>query len=150
MRRSLLRGLVALCGVAWLLLAVASLHAKTLGRYGAGWLEEIDGYLVLHLEGTHREMGVQHGKLLGDHIRQNVEFLVHDKGETALAELGPLGLTPNAVISQIVNIQRKHVPQKYWEEIEGLAEGSGLSVEDVQAANFIPELFHCSGFALMN
>ena len=148
-RAKLLRVMFA-CWAMLLALAVNSADAKTLGRYGAGWLEEIDGYLVLHLEGTHREMGVQHGKLLGDHIRQNVDYLVHEKGETALAELGPLGITPNAVISQIVNIQRKHVPQKYWEEIEGLAEGSGLSVEDVQAANFIPELFHCSGFALMN
>lgn len=144
-----LRNLVASWAIL-LLATVSAAEAKTLGRHGAGWLEEIDGYLVLHLEGTHREMGVQHGKLLGDHIRQNVEFLVHEKGEEAVAEIGPVAIKPNAVISQIVAIQRKHVPQKYWEEIEGLAEGSGLSVEDVQAANFIPELFHCSGFALMN
>jgi isopenicillin-N N-acyltransferase like protein len=140
--------------LAWaaVLLAVvaAGARAETLARHGAGWLEEIDGYLVLHLEGTHREMGEQHGKLLADHIQQNVQFLVREKGETALAELGPLGVTPNAVIKQIVGIQRKHVPDKYWEELEGLAAGSGLSVEEVQAANFIPELFHCSGFALMN
>jgi hypothetical protein len=133
-----------------LTLAAAPAPAETIARHGAGWLERIDGYLVLHLEGTHREMGVQHGKLLGDHIRQNVQYLVHEKGEQAVAEIGPLGLTPNQVIGQIVNIQRKHVSAKYWEELEGLAEGSGLSVEDVQAANFIPELFHCSGFALMN
>jgi hypothetical protein len=31
-----------------------------------------------------------------------------------------------------------------------LAEGAGVPIEDVQAANFIPELFHCSGFAVMN
>lgn len=150
MRRSFLRGLVALCGVAWLLLTATNLDAKTLGRHGAGWLEEIDGYLVLHLEGTHREMGVQHGKLLGEHIRQNVDYLVHRKGDEAIAELGPIAIKPNAVIAQIVNIQRQHVPQKYWDELEGLAEGTGLPIEEVQAANFIPELFHCSGFALMN
>ena len=148
-RVTLLRTAVA-CWTILLLATLSTAEAKTLGRYGAGWLEEIDGYLVLHLEGTHREMGVQHGKLLADHIRQNVEFLVHEKGEEAVAEIGPVAIKPNTVISQIVAIQRKHVPQKYWEEIEGLAEGSGLSVEDVQAANFIPELFHCSGFALMN
>lgn len=140
---------------AWLLAllvlsAVPAANGKTLARHGDGWLEEIEGYLVLHLEGTHREMGVQHGKLLSEHIHQNVQFLVHEKGEEAIAELGPLSMTPNQVIRQIVNIQRRHVPAKYWEELEGLAEGSGLPIEDVQAANFIPELFHCSGFALMN
>jgi isopenicillin-N N-acyltransferase like protein len=150
MRRSPWGGLFVLCCLAWLSSAAASAEAKTLGRYGAGWLEEIDGYLVLHLEGTHREMGLQHGKLLGDHIRQNVDYVMHERGEEAIAELGPISIKPNAVIAQIVNIQRQHVPQKYWEELEGLAEGTGLPIEEVQAANFIPELFHCSGFALMN
>lgn len=133
-----------------LLTAAPAAMGKTLARHGAGWLEEIDGYLVLHLEGTHHEMGVQHGKLLSDHIHQNVEFMVHEKGEESVADVGPLKITPNKLIPQIVNIQRKHLPAKYWEELQGLAEGSGLPVEEVQAANFIPELFHCSGFALMN
>lgn len=123
---------------------------ETLGRHGAGWLEEIDGYLVLHLEGTHRQMGEQHGKLLANHIKQNVEFLVHEKGSQALVKLGPLEVTPAKAISQIVAIQRPHVARKYWEELEGLAAGSGIAVEDLQTANFIPELFHCSGFAVMN
>jgi hypothetical protein len=47
-------------------------------------------------------------------------------------------------------MQQPHVPAKYWDELKGLAEGAGLPLEDIQAANFIPELFHCSGFALMN
>jgi predicted choloylglycine hydrolase len=130
--------------------ASTAANGKTLARHGDGWLEEIDGYLVLHLEGSHREMGVQHGKLLSEHIHQNVQFLVHEKGAESIAEIGPLSMTANQVIRQIVNIQRRHVPAKYWEELQGLAEGSGLPIEDVQAANFIPELFHCSGFALMN
>ncbi len=33
---------------------------------------------------------------------------------------------------------------------QGLSDGSGLALEEVRIANFIPELFHCSGFALMN
>ena len=144
--------------IAWigLILALLVLSAappaigKTLAREGAGWLEDIDGYLVLHLEGTHHEMGVQHGKMLRDKIRQNVEFVIHEKGEEPVAKIGPLSITPNRVIPEIVNIQRRHLPAKYWEELQGLAEGSGLPIKDVQTANFIPELFHCSGFALMN
>ena len=32
--------------------------------------------------------------------------------------------------------------------MRGIADGFGRAVEDVIAANFIPEMFHCSGFAL--
>jgi hypothetical protein len=34
--------------------------------------------------------------------------------------------------------------------MQGLAAGAELKAADVIAGNFIPELFHCSGFALMN
>ena len=57
--------------VLWLLvlLFLASAQAGAaervlLGREGKGFLESIDGQLVLHTEGTPREMGFQHGKLL--------------------------------------------------------------------------------------
>jgi isopenicillin-N N-acyltransferase-like protein len=36
------------------------------------------------------------------------------------------------------------------DELRGLADGSECSLEDTLVANFIPELFHCSGFAVMN
>jgi isopenicillin-N N-acyltransferase-like protein len=32
--------------------------------------------------------------------------------------------------------------------LRGLSDGSGIPLQDVICANFIPELFHCSGFAL--
>jgi hypothetical protein len=47
-------------------------------------------------------------------------------------------------------MQRQFVPPEYFDELAGLAAGSGIKLEDAQVANFIPELFHCSGFAIMN
>jgi predicted choloylglycine hydrolase len=47
-------------------------------------------------------------------------------------------------------LQSKFVPQKYQQELEGLAAGSGMPLEDVISGNSIPEMFHCSGFAVMN
>ena len=32
--------------------------------------------------------------------------------------------------------------------MRGIADGAGVDVQDVIVANFIPELFHCSGFAI--
>ena len=40
------------------------------------------------------------------------------------------------------------MPKRFYEELQGVADGAGLDVQDAIAANFIPELFHCSGFAL--
>ncbi|MCA8993456.1 MAG: peptidase C45 [Planctomycetaceae bacterium] len=123
---------------------------EVIARSGKGWLEEQQGQLVLHLKGSHYEMGRQHGELLRDHVQQNLNNLVNVKGETTLVDVGPLKLKPRAAIELIVTIQRDFVPDWYFEELRGLAEGAELPEKDVQVANFIPELFHCSGFAIMN
>lgn len=124
-------------------------HGQTIARCGKGWLEKIDGYHVLHLKGTPYEMGYQHGALLRDDVRQSMKTLLIDKAsEATLVEVGPVKITPRAAIEMIVAFQEPHIAPRYVEEIKGLADGSGLSVSDARAANFIPELFHCSGFAL--
>lgn len=141
---------------AWLLAVVvifqaASLSAQTVARCGAGWLELIDGYPVLHLKGTPYEMGYQHGALLKEHIRQNMHNLLVVKAQEAPAvKIGPVEMNVRNAINMILKIQEPHVPARYFEEIDGVAAGAGLSVADGRAGNFIPELFHCSGFALMN
>ena len=127
-----------------------ALRAETIARCGDGWLEEIDGYPVLHLKGTPYEMGYQHGVLLKESVRKNFDTLINVKGKTALAKLGPFQVTPRPLISMVVQVQRPYVPERYHEELRGLAAGAELPLSDVQVGNFIPELFHCSGFALMN
>ncbi len=124
--------------------------SQTVARCGEGWLELIDGYPVLHLKGTPYEMGFQHGALLKEHIHQNMHSVLKVKGETTLVKLGPLKVKPIQALQAIVHMQKKFVPQKYFEEIEGLSEGADVKLDDARALNFIPELFHCSGFAIMN
>jgi hypothetical protein len=124
-------------------------RAQTVARCGEGWLERIDGYPVLHLKGTPYEMGYQHGALLRESVRENMRFLLHEKG-AAPVQLGPLTVYPRAAINTIAKYQTKHVPERFYEEMRGLADATGLPLEDVRMANFIPELFHCSGFAVMN
>ena len=124
--------------------------AQTVARCGKGWLEHIDGYPVLHLKGTPREMGFQHGALLREKVTSNMHNLLDMKGNETLVEFGPIKVKPRQAIESIIEIQKKYVPSKYFEELAGLAAGSGLSVADARAANFIPEMFHCSGFAIAN
>lgn len=146
-----MRRLVVGMLLAWLLCAydARSLSAQTVARCGQGWLELVDGYPVLHLKGTPYEMGYQQGALLKDRVRSNMHNLLEVKGSQKL-KLGPVSVKPRAVIESITTIQKPFVPARFYEEMEGLAAGSELKTRDVIAANFIPEMFHCSGFALMN
>ncbi len=124
--------------------------AETVARHGQGWLETIDGYRVVHLKGTPFEMGEQHGALLREDVRQSIQFLLHDKGDEKLVDAGPIEITSQTALKSIIEIQRRHVPARYWEEMRGLAQGAGVDLAELHAVNFIPELFHCSGFAVMD
>ncbi len=123
--------------------------AQTIARCGKGWLELVDGYPVLHLKGTPYEMGYQHGALYKDHIRENMDNLLVKRGDQTVP-VGILKIKPRAVIDLITAVQQKFVPQKFYDELRGLAAGAELKYADAVAGNFIPELFHCSGFAIMN
>ncbi len=125
-------------------------RAETVARCGAGWLERIDGYPVLHLKGTPYEMGYQHGVLFKDHVRENAKYLLEVKGEQQTLEWGPVRLKPRQIVETIIETQKRFVPDRYLDEIRGVADGAGVPVADARLANFIPEMFHCSGFAVMN
>jgi hypothetical protein len=94
-------------------------------------------------------MGYQHGALLKDHIRENVHYLLDIKGGNQIA-LGPLSLDPVAAVVAIAKTQERFTPRSYREELAGLAAAAGVPIDRVVASNYIPELFHCSGFALMD
>ncbi len=133
-----------------LVLMPLTVSAQTVARCGSGWLELIDGYPVLHLKGTPYEMGYQHGALMKESVQKNMHTLLEVKGGQTLVEFGPIKIKPKQALQSIVEIQKPFVPQRYFEELEGLAKGSELPLDDARVANFIPEMFHCSGFALMN
>jgi hypothetical protein len=122
---------------------------RTVARCGEGFLEEVDGYRVLRVKGDPYEMGYQQGALLRDDIRELVHFLFDVKAKEMKVEVGGLKLLdPKRVIRGIVARQRKFVPERFFDEMRGIADGAGMDVQDIVIANFIPELFHCSGFAI--
>jgi hypothetical protein len=141
---------LALALVLWAgLLPPAQAETKTLARCGQGFLEEVDGYKVLHVKGTPYEMGYQQGALLRDDIRELVRFLFDVKSKAATLEVGGVKLlNPKRAIQGIAATQRKYAPARFYEEMKGVADGAGMDVQEIITANFIPELFHCSGFAL--
>jgi hypothetical protein len=150
MRRRVLCAL-SVCHLAILAaIPVRAGESRTVARCGAGFLEEQDGQRILHLAGTPYEMGYQHGALLKEDVHALVRFLLDVKAKDLKFELGELKLKPDAklLISSIAAAQKKFIPDWYYEELRGLADGSGVSYQEILICNFIPELFHCSGFAL--
>lgn len=133
-----------------LLVACRASKAATTARCGLGFLEEVNGYRVLHVKGKPYDLGYQHGALLKEHIRQNLHYLFEVKAKNAKLEFLGVEVQPRELIAKIVATQRPHMPPRFLEELKGLADGAGCSVDDILVANFIPELFHCSGFAIMN
>lgn len=102
------------------------------------WSFERDGWTYVHLEGTPREIGYQHGYLLKDAIEDNLKVYElenqHEagKGWAYFREAGRTVLWP-------------HVNEEYRAELEGIAEGmkaagSTKDVWDVVALNGILEL----------
>ncbi len=149
MKRASMRIAGALLILAFATGGLARAGTRTIARCGEGFLEEIDGYRVLHVKGTPYEMGYQQGVLLRDDIRDQIHYLFEVKAKEMTFELGGMKvLSPKQVIRGIIATQKKYIPARFLEEIRGIADGSGVPYEDGAIANFIPELFHCSGFAL--
>lgn len=143
--RNLLRAPIL---VVVLLAAVAAAQADEMAprvliaREGAGYLERVGPQLVLHLKGTPEEMGRQHGVLLRQHVRDNLAGLAKK------AKDAPLGAMTSLLLDGIWKMQSQYLPPRYAAELRALADAAGLSYEQVRQANTVPEMFHCSGFAL--
>ncbi|MBW7863332.1 MAG: peptidase C45 [Candidatus Hydrogenedens sp.] len=112
-----------------------------LREHGPAYLEQIGDERVLHLKGTHYDMGFQHGALMKDEIME---------ASAKILAVGNLSWKGNfqASLDEAWNRTSPFLPEKYKEEIRGMADATGLSVQQVQNFTIFPELFHCSGFAL--
>jgi isopenicillin-N N-acyltransferase like protein len=129
-----------------LLLLAAPLHAEVVAREGEGWLErQENGGLVLHLKGTPYEMGLQHGRLLREQARTNLQRIIDNQEELGRSDEYQAYLMMRDLMHDML---RKHIPARFTEELRGLAEGAGIPFEQVEAGNLFPEAFHCSGIAL--
>ncbi|MDX9975618.1 MAG: C45 family peptidase [FCB group bacterium] len=114
---------------------------ELIAESGPAYLERIGTSRVLHLKGSHYDMGKQHGTLLKDDIIA---------GAKLIQTIGAMAWKDNykTSIREAWNRTSPFIPDKYKEEIRGMAEATGLTVEEVQDFTIFPELFHCSGFAV--
>jgi hypothetical protein len=100
---------------------------------------------VLFLKGTPEEMGRQHGQLLRKEVRSLTDHILYGVGVGSSFEKG------RWFFGEIESAQKRLAPfidERYFREMDALADASGLTRQEGRLANFFPELFHCSGFAL--
>lgn len=114
-------------------------------KEGKGTLVIRDGQRRLLLQGTAFEIGYQHGKLLSQNIRRLASRVVHGVGLYYSIEKGEWFFEQ---ARKLVDRQRKFIEPAFFDEMRGIADGSGLPMDLIAAANIFPEFFHCSGVAI--
>ena len=120
-------------GLCWLLGAVLVVVAWSSNRdrppeaqpgaSGRGRLERINGYLVLHVEGSPEEMGRQHGRLLKPQIQRACRALITD----SYAGDGYDRLIAGA------KVMEKFQPEEFRRELKALAEAAEIDYWDCVA-----------------
>lgn len=113
---------------------------------GKGRLELHDGVKVLFLNGTPEEMGAQHGALAKKEVHNLVDRILYGVGVgSSLAK----GRWFFGEIEEAQGRLQKFMDPRYLREMDAMADAAGLPREEMRLANYFPELFHCSGFALL-
>ena len=118
---------------------------ELIARHGKGRLERIDGTQVLFLEGTPEEMGEQHGTLMRREFHNLVDRIVYGVGIGSSFDKG------RWFFGEIEEAQSRLEPfidERYLREMDAMAAAAGLHPQEARLANFFPELFHCTGFAI--
>jgi hypothetical protein len=96
-------------------------HAALLN---GGWVEQRDNITILHVNGSHYQMGFQHGYLLQEEVQENVRAFLHYAEE----------YLPWSELLMFWNISKQYVPFEYIQELQGIADGANISFYDVAAA----------------
>jgi hypothetical protein len=108
-----------------------------------------DTFNVLHVYGTPYQQGYAQGQLLSSIIKNLTADLVafiEQEAEQAASWL-PVWLIDAVVangapflLELTFNATKPFAPQRYLEEMQGLADGAGVDVKDVQNYNMFPEM----------
>jgi len=104
-----------------------------------GWIEERNGVTILHISGTPYEMGYQHGFLLKEKIPICFRILLDFFNES--------GFSYDDLVDKW-NVFKNYIPEPYMEELQGIVDGSGLTIEEVGVGHIfhdVVNLMECCG-----
>ena len=95
-------------------------------------LHDLQGKMVLELSGSAYEMGREHGRLLKD----LVHVAVHDYLRKSLQ----IFEVPYEYVLKKARFCERFIPEPYIEEMRGIADGSGISYEEVLSLNCLIDI----------
>jgi len=88
-----------------------------------GWIKEIDGVKILHLNGSYYEMGYQHGYLLKEEAHENMRAILSYINEISSYD----------TMLKIWNKTNPYVPSCYIDEMQGISDGGQVPFETIAA-----------------
>lgn len=128
------------------LACATSIHAETIAvcptKTGTGWLERTaSGALVLHLEGSYYDMGVQQATLLREQIEGATRTLLYTlkKKIPVLPASWSIWLLDRFVFRK----EAPFIPKEYLDEMQGLADASGVDLRLIHVAHAFTYLSSC-------
>ena len=134
-----------LCLLLTVAFTAATVSAEIVAREGEGYLEKIDGQLYLHLKGDYYQMGYQHGKLLAEQVNRNLSNITENEEHSDNIAYKMYRMGRADMHKRLLPF----VPERFIQEMHGIADGAGVDYDLIMNGNFFSEAFHCSGFALM-
>ena len=143
-----IRPLALLAILSLLLVSTAAAEMPPLelkAKVPGGMLATSQGKRFLILAGTPKEMGTAHGQLLKEDAKALFERVLYAVGGAESVHSGRWFLDTSA---EIMDRAGKHVPERFWEECDAMADAMGVSRRDARYGNLFPERFHCTGIAV--
>jgi len=108
--------------------------------YGNGNVKYINGIPILTVKGTNYEMGYQYGYLMKERLTKFNTVFQNIKNNGINGQGFFTRLLAGFYLDGMIDKFMQRIPQCYIEEIKGMAEGSGIPLEDMQfiamAGNF--------------
>ncbi|HEY3321018.1 MAG TPA: C45 family peptidase [Planctomycetota bacterium] len=112
---------------------------------GHGMLCQSQSKTILLLQGSPQEMGTAHGRLLGPRVEKTMAIYYYLVGGVYAVQ------KDEWFFSHLEEIEKRcapHIPKRFMDECDALAQSSGVSAKTLRLGNLIPEKFHCSGVAV--
>ena len=111
-----------------------------------GKLMWIEGQRVVLLSGTPEQIGTAHGKLLKEETMRCIDSVLYAFGT---AQTIATGRWFREELDAAYKRLSPHIPERHKTETRSLARALDLDTTLFETINVFPELFHCSGFAVM-
>jgi len=123
-------------GILWLLLPAIFLpgmhccaaqpmrQASRTNLLNGGWVEQRGGITILHVNGSHYQMGFQHGSLLREQVQEDIRAFIH---------FANISISYETLLG-MWNKMSPYVSEEYKEEMQGIADGANVSYTDIVVA----------------